>query len=161
MKFGNIWVGPLKHWHVANIQPWIQMASLWKRAPFFQRKDSPSIKDSRGWCGVSLATMSISAILLGYHIGLPITHAGSVMQRISEICLEKQKFEVCSHEERMVDPWSDHALFKLAGTSSCMVRGDPLHILFCKGLYSHLIGRILHYLCYFEGPGMRTAKKTH
>ena len=76
-----------------------------------------------------------------------------------EICLEKQKFEVYTHEECLVDPWSDHALFKLPGTSSCMVRGDPLHILFCKGLYGHLMGGILHYLCYFEGPGVRAAKK--
>lgn len=28
-----------------------------------------------------------------------------------------------------------------------------MHILFCKGVYSHLIGSILHYACWFEGPG--------
>ena len=66
--------------------------------------------------------------------------------------------EVYTHENCLVDPWSDHALFKLPGTSSCMVRGDPLHILFCKGLYSHLMGGVLHYLCYFEGPRVRTTK---
>ena len=63
--------------------------------------------------------------------------------------MEKQKFEVYTYENCLVDPWSDHALFKLPGTSSCMVRCDPLHILFCKGLYSHLMGGILHYLCYY------------
>ena len=28
-----------------------------------------------------------------------------------------------------------------------------MHILFCKGLYGHAIGGILHYLCWYEGPG--------
>ena len=28
-----------------------------------------------------------------------------------------------------------------------------MHILFCKGLYGHVIGGILHYLCWYEGPG--------
>ena len=35
----------------------------------------------------------------------------------------------------------------------------PLHILFCKGLYSHLLGGLLHYLGWFEGPGKSTQKK--
>ena len=39
------------------------------------------------------------------------------------------------------------------------LRGDPLHILFCRGLYGHLIGSILHYCCWIEGPGHRTKKK--
>ena len=76
-----------------------------------------------------------------------------------EICLEKQNFQVSTHAECLVDPWSDHALFKLPHVSSKNVRGDPLHILFCKGLYSHLLGSILHYCCYYEGPKQRTAKK--
>ena len=50
-------------------------------------------------------------------------------------------------------------IFKLPGVSSCMVRGDPLHILFGKGIYGHVIGGVLHYCCYYEGPRMRTAKK--
>ena len=98
--------------------------------------------------------MSISAIPLGYHTGLPITHAGNVMQRISlhvplgkgtKRSVWKSRSLRSTHENCLEDPWSDHALFKLPGTSSCMVRGDPLHILFCKGLYSHL-------------PGVRTTK---
>ena len=76
-----------------------------------------------------------------------------------EICLEKQRFVLYTHEECVSDPWSDHALFKLPGVSSCMVRGDPLHILFCKGIYGHLMGGVLHYCCYYEGPGVRAAKK--
>ena len=76
-----------------------------------------------------------------------------------EICLEKQEFQVYSHEECLADPWSDHPLFQLPWVSSKNVRGDPLHILFCKGLYSHVIGGILHYICYYEGPKKKQAKK--
>ena len=61
---------------MAGIPQRTQMASLWTKAY------SPStLKDSKGCCGALLATMSISAILLGYHTGLPIAHAGNVMQR--------------------------------------------------------------------------------
>ena len=76
-----------------------------------------------------------------------------------EICLEKQRFSIYTHEECLADPFSDHALFKLPHVSSCMVRGDPLHILFCKGLYSHLIGGVLHYMRYYEGPKKKAAKR--
>ena len=76
-----------------------------------------------------------------------------------EICLEKQKFSMYTHEECLADPFSHHPLFMLPHVSSSMVRGDPLHILFCKGLYSHLIGGILHYCCFYEGPTKRAAVK--
>lgn len=76
-----------------------------------------------------------------------------------EICLEKQTFEVYSHADCLADPWSGHALFQLPHVSSKHVRGDPLHILFCKGLYSHLIGGILHYMCYYEGPKKKVTVK--
>ena len=70
-----------------------------------------------------------------------------------QISLEKQKFRVWSVAEHMEDPASSHAIFQVPGISAANVRGDPLHILFCKGLYSHLIGSILHYCCFYEGPG--------
>ena len=66
-----------------------------------------------------------------------------------EICLEKQKFHVFSHQESMKSPPSKHAIFTLPHLSARNVRGDPLHILFCKGIYGHVIGGILHYLCFF------------
>ena len=37
--------------------------------------------------------------------------------------------------------------------TSRIVRGDALHILFVKGVYAHLLGSILHYMCWKEGPG--------
>ena len=50
-----------------------------------------------------------------------------------EICLEKQKFVVGTHAEHLADPWSSHEIFQLPHVSSKNVRGDPRHILFCKG----------------------------
>lgn len=72
---------------------------------------------------------------------------------MKELDLEKSDYHVYTHDEQLADPWSDHALFQLAHVSAKNVRGDPMHILFCKGLYSHLIGGILHYACWYEGPG--------
>ena len=80
-------------------------------------------------------------------------------KHFKQICLEKQKFEVTSHQDQMADPWSDHPIFQLPHLSCKNVRGDPMHILFCKGLYQQLIGGILHYACYYEGPGKVTSKK--
>ena len=77
-----------------------------------------------------------------------------------EICLEKQKFSMYTHEECLADPFSHHPLFMLPHVSSSMVRGDPLHILFCKGLYSHLIGGILHYCCFYRGVPQRGQPKS-
>ena len=76
-----------------------------------------------------------------------------------EICLEKQKFRVFTHEECLAKPLSEHPLFKLDHVSTKHVRGDPLHILFCKGIYGHVLGSILHYCCFLEGPGKRSKKK--
>ena len=80
-------------------------------------------------------------------------------KEFKQIALEKADFRLYSHAECLAEPWSEHQLFQLPGVSSHMVRGDPLHILFCKGLYSHLLGGLLHYLCWFEGPGKTTQKK--
>ena len=66
-------------------------------------------------------------------------------KHFKQICLEKQKFEVTSHQDQMADPWSDHPIFQLPHLSCKNARGDPMHILFCKGLYQQLIGGILHY----------------
>ena len=75
------------------------------------------------------------------------------------ICLEKQTFQVLSHQNQLDDPWSDHDLFKLPHVSCKNVRGDPMHILFCKGIYSHVAGGCLHYACWHEGPAKKCAVK--
>ena len=72
---------------------------------------------------------------------------------VKELDLEKASFETWTHQEHLEDPWSDYPIFSLPHVSAKNVRGDPVHILFCKGLYSHLLGGILHYACWWEGPG--------
>ena len=46
-----------------------------------------------------------------------------------------------------------HLIFQVPGVTSRMVRGDMLHILFCKGVCSHLLGSLIHILVYWEGKG--------
>ena len=50
-----------------------------------------------------------------------------------------------------------HPIFTLPGVSSQMVKGDCLHILFSYGVLSHFLGRVLHSMVYYEGPGKRCA----
>ena len=51
-------------------------------------------------------------------------------------------------------PRSNHPLFhQVPGLASKFVRGDALHILWVHGIYSHLLGSVLHYLVYKDGPG--------
>ena len=54
------------------------------------------------------------------------------------------------------NPPSDHPIFSIPGVTSRLVRGDGLHILFTKGVYAHLLGSILHYFCWKNGPGAQT-----
>ena len=70
------------------------------------------------------------------------------------IQMEKQKFTVISNAAALEKPGSHHMLFhQIPGVSTKFVRGDALHILFCSGIYSHLLGSVLHHLCWFDGKG--------
>ena len=44
-----------------------------------------------------------------------------------------------------------HPIFSVPGVSSALVRGDSLHILYSRGVGSHLAGSLLHYCCYIDG----------
>ena len=84
-------------------------------------------------------------------------------KHVKEICLEKQDFYIYNQEEHQEyleteGAWESHPLFHLPGLTQKMVRGDALHILFTKGIYGHLIGSILHYACWYEGPGKVASK---
>ena len=48
------------------------------------------------------------------------------------------------------EPLSHHPLFNVLGVTSRNLKGDMLHILFVNGIYSHLLGSLLHYLCWFN-----------
>ena len=76
---------------------------------------------------------------------------------MKELDLGKSNCHVWSHAEQLANPWSDHPLFQLPHVSAKNVRGAPMHILFCNGVYSHMIGSILH--CWFERLGKVCKKK--
>ena len=80
-------------------------------------------------------------------------------KHFKEIDLEKSNFEIAAHASCLAEPCSEHHVFQLPHVSSKMVRGYPLHILFSKGIYSHLMGSILHYACWLEGPGKVCAER--
>ena len=67
----------------------------------------------------------------------------------------KQGFTLVSNEEARLHPRSNHPFFSgvIGGLTTKMVRGDCLHILFCKGVLGHFLGSIMHYLCWHDGPG--------
>ena len=116
-----------------------------------------------------METMSSLLTLWDYHTGTAITLVGSAMLRTSlHAPLEKgtRKFVWKSKNLKsslMKSAWQTHGVimpFSNWATSQAKnVRGDPLHILICKGLYGHVLGSILHYACYIEGPGKRAIKK--
>ena len=64
-----------------------------------------------------------------------------------------QSFVLVDHREALKKAVSKHYIFNVPGASTKFVRGDGLHIMFAKGIYAHLCGSILHYLCWKDGPG--------
>ena len=66
-----------------------------------------------------------------------------------------QKFVYVSPEQALLVKRSAHPLFQVPGISAAMVRGDSLHILYSRGVASHLAGSLIHYLCYFDGVKTR------
>lgn len=71
---------------------------------------------------------------------------------------EDQKFVPLGYNEALAKGISAHALFSVEGLSLKMVRHDGLHVLFSKGVCSHLCGSVLHALCFLEGKGKQHVK---
>ena len=71
---------------------------------------------------------------------------------------EDQKFKYISHSEALAKGSSTHPLFTIEGLSTKMVRHDGLHVMFCRGICSHLCGSLLHYMCYLDGRGKQSVK---
>ena len=65
------------------------------------------------------------------------------------LCPEKQRFED-------VLTSSNHAIFKVPGVGTEMIRHDALHVIYAKGVGSHLLGSLLHSLCYYDDRGRQT-----
>lgn len=64
--------------------------------------------------------------------------------------LDPDVFTYVNTKVAKANPSSTHPIFSIDGVTSRMVRGDGLHILFTKGLYAHLLGSCLHYMCWFD-----------
>ena len=73
---------------------------------------------------------------------------------------EDQKFETVGYTEALTKGISAHALFGVEGLNIKMVRHDGLHVMFARGVCSHLCGSILHALCFLEGKGKQHVKPT-
>jgi len=65
-----------------------------------------------------------------------------------------QRYVFVDQKEALAKAASNHQIFQIPGVTSRIVRGDGLHIMFTKGIYGHLLGSILHYLCWKDGSGV-------
>ena len=68
---------------------------------------------------------------------------------------ENQRYVYVDQEAALSKGYT-HPLFEIPGLSSRMIRGDMLHILFCKGVCSHRVGSILKFFIYFDGRGKQS-----
>ena len=67
--------------------------------------------------------------------------------------IDTQAFTRVTHAHALAHPCTSNPLFNaIPGLSTKFVRGDALHICFVHGVYSHLPGSVLHYMCWFN-PG--------
>ena len=69
-----------------------------------------------------------------------------------ELLPENQKF-IDTDTAAALTKGSQHQLFETPGLTIRMVRQDGLHVLFVKGVCSHLLGSLLHHVCYNQGRG--------
>ena len=65
---------------------------------------------------------------------------------------ENQQYEYVSPQQAVLAKRSSHPLFSFPSVSTAMVRRDSLHILYSRGVGSHLAGSILHYMCFYDWP---------
>ena len=68
---------------------------------------------------------------------------------------DDQNYEFVTPQAALLEKRSSHPLFTIPGVSSALCRGDSLHILYSRGVASHLAGSLLFYMCFFDGPGTR------
>lgn len=70
----------------------------------------------------------------------------------------EQSFEYTKNPEALTKGKSTHMLFDIPGLSTRMIRHDGLHVLFVHGVCGHLLGGVLHYLCFWDGRGKQSVK---
>ena len=71
---------------------------------------------------------------------------------------EQQKFQYIDTKKALLKGNLTHPLFSVGGITTRLVRHDGLHVMFVRGVASHLVGSILHYLCFLEGKGKQSVK---
>ena len=136
---------------------------LKKGSPFYEKKGQPL---ATGYKAV-IWSIQGDAEFFSNHLLLP--HWASHFPcmecncRQSEACpskcfktieMDKQNFVTVTNKQAAEKPPSKHPLFhQIPGVTTKFVRRDALHILWCHGIYSHLLGSIMHYLIYNDGPG--------
>ena len=138
-------------------------APLKKGSPFFEKKGQPLASGYKGvlWCIMGGAEFYANSLYLPHWASKhpcmecnAVADSTNVGRWFKTIQMEKQKFTVISNAAATEKPGSQHLLFhEIPGLTTKFVRGDALHILFCSGIYSHLLGSVLHYLCWFDGKG--------
>ena len=138
-------------------------APLKKGSPFFEKKGLPFANGYRGCIWVIMGDAEFAANCLGLPHWASANPCAECDASSSQEHLEKwfknieidtQDFQRVTHEEALANPCSSNPLFHyIPGLSTKLVRGDALHIAFVHGVHSHLMGSVLHYLCYFNGPG--------
>lgn len=137
---------------------------LKKDSPFYLEKGKPLCNGLKGvlWCIQGDHEFFSNALLLPHWAShYPCWECDAQKEpkpvKLWYKTLEKGKqgFTLVSNEEARLHPRSNHPLFSgvIGGLTTKMVRGDCLHILFCKGVLGHFLGSIMHYLCWHDGPG--------
>ena len=76
---------------------------------------------------------------------------------VKELRYEKQSYEHFDTAKALGKGLSPHPLFSIPGVTTRMVRHDALHVVYGKGIGSHLVGSLLHYLCFYEGKGRKSS----
>ena len=145
-------------------------APLKKGSPFYEQRGLPLASGFRAvvW------SIQGDAEFFALHLGLPhwASHRPCMQCNcllsdedksmwVKNIQMDKQAFRYTSNSEAIENPPSNHPLsHQIPGLSTSYVRGDALHILWVHGIYSHLLGSILHYIVYHDpsGPGRRQKK---
>ena len=75
--------------------------------------------------------------------------AGKSVKLLKE---QERDWKRVSPAQAALDKRSSHPLFSIPGVSTALVIGDSLHILYSRGVASHLAGSLLAYVCYFDWP---------
>ena len=135
---------------------------LKKGSPFFANKGKPL---ANGYRGVVWAVMG-DADFFALALGLPhwaskkpchecdaSSSTANQGKYFKNLEVDTQAFTRVTHAHALAHPCSSNPLFHaIPGLSTKFVRGDALHICFVHGVYSHLLGSVLHYMCWFN-PG--------